>query len=178
MPKIINFEVGKEYPGYYENSKKRCTIKIIKLKAQETEIEVSTMPNRHAILPTSKIFTIGDDGIEILRFYNVYKQTDFKRDYIVAYADRRIEKNELEDVAKKFIVGNVYHGRIVMKFEDISKEVRCIRRTKRYAEFEWDAKSNGVVKTVVGKLYIQTYGDAEYGVIKTRGYKDVLVDLL
>lgn len=172
--KIINFEIGKTYTGFYEYSKKKCKIKIIRITAQETTIEVSTL-NRPTKLPTSAIFSIGDDGVEILRFYNVWKRDDMKRDYIVAYADGRIEKGEIESVddISRFIVGNVYRGFMTLRFESKMFPVKCIKRTKRFAEFEWTAKVGGVDRTLIGKMYIRAYGGSEWGVIKTDGYRDI-----
>lgn len=181
---VMNFERGKTYTGYYEDSLKKVSVKIIKLTAQETIISCSSLWLRDKTLPTNKIFSI-ENGIEKLRFYNVYHKgcdSNHWTKWVTVYANNYVPEKAEEVCEKPFKVGMSYDADYekhcmtpwgtkgsLIGYGQV--KVKCIRRTKCYVWFDIPSQNR------VAKMFIQNCRMYEAGVIPaTREWKSLMLN--
>lgn len=166
---IINFKRNTTYTGFYEESRKKVSVTILKLTAQETEIECSSLFTRTKILPTNKIFKI-ENGVEKLRFYNVYHDGPYSQTkWVTVYADNHIPDNPEETCENPFRVGMSYtaeYDRSDFSYGHVPS--KCVRRTKCYAWFYLPTQNRTV------KVFVKACRAYEVGVTpSTREWKEL-----
>lgn len=136
------FEIGTEYTGYFEESKKKCKVKIVSMDDKSTTLKVSTIKYNVTINTKSILRTF--DDVERIRFYHSKYYNDGGQrmpSWIIVWADNRLGTVDVAETP--FFVGRTY---VDGKFT-----ARCVRRTEKYATFYIDQQE------CEKRAYIQTY---------------------